>query len=438
MIKRALALFASLLAGACAHYAPLPLPTAPPLAQSLPAIPSAPLTVEEVAAIAVERNPDLAAARAKRGMARAQLVQAGVLPNPSFAGAFLPLLSGIGAVPAWNVGLTQDIKALIVYRPKIRAAGDSARQIDADLLWQEWQTAGQARQLAVDLILGQRNIAQLTQAFDLLRHREQVVQQALARRDVTLVTAAPSITAFQSARASLRAADEHQLELRHKLNALLGLAPEVIVPLADSIGLPPLDPAAIRAQLASLPERRPDLLALRLGYAAADENVRVAILSQFPDLVLGATAQSDSSKVINAGPQATIGLPVFDRNQGNVAIARATRVQLRAEYAARLAATTGEVGALLAEWETLSRQLVEARADLPRAKSAADRAAAAFGQSALDERSYIDLVTTYFAREQEIMTLETALRDREAAIDTLIGAGLPTIETLPPVTEIQQ
>ncbi|WP_204320379.1 hypothetical protein, partial [Proteus vulgaris] len=67
------------------------------------------------------------------------------------------------------------------------------------------------------------------------------------------------------------------------------------------------------------------------------------------DLVLGASVSSDNAKVINGGPNAQIGLPVFDRNQGNIAIARATRAQLNREYAARLAAVTGEVGALLAE-----------------------------------------------------------------------------------------
>ncbi|WP_204314405.1 hypothetical protein, partial [Klebsiella aerogenes] len=70
----------------CAHYAPAPLPEAAPLAPALAAIPDLParsLTIGDVAALAVTRNPDLQAARARRGVAEAQLVQAGVLPNPS-------------------------------------------------------------------------------------------------------------------------------------------------------------------------------------------------------------------------------------------------------------------------------------------------------------------------------------------------------------------
>ncbi|WP_204272317.1 hypothetical protein, partial [Escherichia coli] len=37
---------------------------------------------------------------------------------------------------------------------------------------------------------------------------------------------------------------------------------------------------------------------------------------------------------------------------------------------------------------------------------------------------------TRFSKEQEAMTLETALIDRQVAIQTLIGAGLPAVDTL--------
>ncbi|MDE2301949.1 MAG: TolC family protein, partial [Sphingomonadales bacterium] len=138
--------------GGCAHYTPAPLASAPPLAGAEAAaglLPPHPLAVDEVVALALARDPDLIAARARRGVAQAQLVAAGVLPNPQLGGSLLPLLSGPGNVPAWTLGLTQDVKALLIYRPRLRAARAAAAQVDAELLWQEWQVAGQARQLAV-------------------------------------------------------------------------------------------------------------------------------------------------------------------------------------------------------------------------------------------------------------------------------------------------
>lgn len=423
---------ALMLLGGCAHYTPLPLPKAADLAglQKVP-VGDKPLAVDEVVALALANNPELQAVRARHGIATAEVSQAGILPNPSLTGAFLPLLSGVGVVPAWNVGLSQDIKSLVVYRSRIRAAGFAQRQVDADILWQEWQVVGQARQLAADLILGQRSRVSYEAAWRLMRDRNAKAEAALASGNLTLVVVAPGRVSLQAARGALDVLDQKLLAQRHQLNALLGLAPDAVVPLADQIDLPPFDPAAIRAGLASLPDRRPDLLALRMGYGQADEQVRQAILSQFPDLVLGGAASSDNSKVINGGPNATVGLPIFDRRQGTIAIANATRAQLHADYEARLKAATGQVGAMLSEMEQLSQQLAVVRRDLPAARLAAERAANAFGTSTLDERGYIDLLSNRFTREQDMMTLELALLDRQIALQTLIGAGLPTVDLAP-------
>lgn len=422
----------------CAHYAPLPLDTRPPLAPAVAPLAIGTgkgLAVEDVVALALRDNPDLKATRLKHAIAAGQTKQAGILPNPSLTGAILPLLSGAGTVPAWNFGLAQNIKALITYKAHRRAAQDSEMQVAADIVWQEWQVAGKARQLATDLIIGARSRPAYVANYRLLQDRNAKLETALAARTVTLTVVAPDRGALQAARTTLDAFDQRQLATAHQLNALLGLAPDAVVPLADAVDLPPFDPATIRAGLPSLPDRRPDLLALRLGYAAADQGVREAILAQFPDLVLGGGMSSDNARVINGGPNVQIGLPIFDRNQGNVAIANATRAQLHADYSARLATATGEVGAMLSELEQLKAQLAIARRDLPAARAASERAAAAFGASTLDERGYVDLMSIRFAKEQEIMTLELALLDRQIAIQTLVGDGLPTAD-LPPEPQI--
>jgi outer membrane protein TolC len=430
---RALAATATLLAG-CAHYAPLPLATQPHLASSVAELQgtpgAAPLTIDQVVALALANNPDLQALRLKVSIAREQLGQARILPNPTLTGAFLPLISGVGSVPAWNIGLSQNIRAIVTYRSRQRAAGEAVKQIGADTVWQEWQVAGQARQLAANLIHGARSRPTYVAAYELLADRNSKLDAALAAGNVTLATAAPDRVALQAARTALNMLDQRQLSLTHQLDALLGLSPDVAPQLAATVDLPPFDPAAVRAELKSLPDRRPDLLALRMGYAQTDEQVRAAILSQFPDLVLGASGSSDNMSVINGGPSLSVGLPVFDRNQGAIAVAKATRAQLHADYAARLASATGQVEATLAEMGQLSAQLATARRDLPAARLAADNAVEAFGAANLDERGYVDLVVNRFTREQDIMTLELALLDRQIALQTLIGAGLPTVDTL--------
>ncbi|UAK25923.1 TolC family protein [Sphingomonas nostoxanthinifaciens] len=433
-MKRAALPLALALAG-CQHYASAPLAVVPPLASSPAQLAGAdtngPLDLDAVVRLALLNNPDLKAARAKRGLATAGLIQAGILPNPSLSAAFLPLVSGVGVAPAWSVGLTQDLKSLITYSSKRRAAKDVSGQAAADLLWQEWQVAGQARQLAVDLIGARAQRPVADRLYTIIAARNAAAQKALASGDLTLVTAAPTVAALQAARTNRDAVDQRLLDLQHRLDALLGLSPDIVLDLVPQPVLPLFDPATIQAGLATLPSRRPDLLALRLGYAAQEEAMRQAILSQFPDLILGGSTTSDSSRVVNVGPEGSIGLPIFDRGQGTIAIARATREQLAAEYAARLATAAGEVGAQLAEMDQLRQQLAIAERDLPAARLAADRATAARGQSAIEEFAFIDLINTRFTKEQEVMTLRLSLLDRQIALQTLLGAGLPQVDVLP-------
>ena len=420
----------------CATYSPLPLPAAPQLAPAVerlaggPVQPAGALTVGQVAALAVQNNLDLRAARAQHGVAQAQLVQAGVLPNPQLSLAVLPLLAGVGTTTAWNAALSYDFGALVTYRTRKEAAQKTVQQVDADILWREWQVAGQARLLAVDLIDGQRRLEVITQSRDLLAQRGGRLEAALGAGDVTLADAAPYLAARQLAQSQLNDLQRQLLSQRHQLNALLGLAPEAIVPLATSIDLPPLDPAAIERDLPNLPLRRPDLVALQLGYAAQDAKLRTALLSQFPGLTLGAAGGSDNANVRNAGPTASLRLPILDHNQGGVAIEQATRAQLHEEYAARLAAAVGEVRARLNEIAATERQLQQARADLLIDEQRAARAEAAVRTRDIDQRAYVDLANARLIRLAQIAALDQSLREQQVAIATVVGAGLPSVQPL--------
>lgn len=430
------------LACGCAHDTPLPLPTAPPLAHALGELRtdgvdiSRPLRLADLAILAVRNSPDLAAMRTQRGVSQAQVLQAGILANPTVSASISPLLAGnaannpppFGSVTnAYGLSISYDIRSLITRFSRRREAKFNARAVDATLLWQEWQTIAQARVLAVDIMEGDRLLAVLRRAQALLQSRADAARSALDRGDVTLATAAPDIAALQTARGATQDQERVQLGRRHQLNALLGLAPDVSLVLAAEPDLPPIDPAALRQGLATLPDRRPDLAALRYGYAAQNAKLRTAILSQFPNLSLGVANSSDNSNVRNLGPQISTELPIFDRNQGGIAQERATRQQLHDEYAARLASAVGQVGAALAELSLAQRQLGALRGSLPplRADAAIARGAQAKGD--LDERTALDLILAPVTREQEIVTLEQTLAEQIVAIATLTGVGLPTL-----------
>ena len=232
-------------------------------------------------------------------------------------------------------------------------------------------------------------------------------------------------------RTRILALERRQQTQRQNLNALLGLAANVKLPLANRIDLPPFDTAAVERMLPALANRRPDLVALRLGYAAQEANVRAAILGQFPTLLIGLVDARDSSNIHTLGPQATIDLPIFNRNQGAVAIQRATRARLREEFVARLATADGQVQASLAGIALLRRQIRNVRDQLNEADRIAREAASAFQAGNLDERSYVDLVTVRIDKQEELVSLERSLLDLRVATATLVGAGMPVVSAPP-------
>jgi len=430
--RAATALIFSVLAG-CATYAPLPLNKAAALkdrvVQLNPGAPFMPpaLGIEEVALLALRNNPDLVAARAQAGLAQAQMFNAGIAPNPSVNGSYGFLLSGPGTMGALAAGLSQDLKSLVTLSSRRTAAGHAARAVDARLLWQEWQTVAKARLLTVDLIEGERLRRiideHVTQLQDLLARNH----DALARGDTTLTVLIPDLNAAASARTQLDDLQRQQQTRRRALNVFLGLSPLATLPLGDSLDLPVVDVAAMEQILTTLADRRPDLVALQLGYQSQEEKVRGAILAQFPMLSLGLGGGHDTSDVRTLGPQITIDLPFFNRNQGNIAVETATRQQLHDEFTARLTTAKAEIQSLLADMALLHNQLAAKQPQLAELEQTAARAQSAYGARNLDERTYVDVLSARSSKQQEFLVIEQTLLEQQIAVTTLIGAGMPPV-----------
>jgi outer membrane protein TolC len=425
----AIALAALALEG-CATYRPQPLPASPALANAA-AAPDARWSVEDVVALALRDSPDLIAVRVQHGVALAQRRQDGLLPDPSFSGAILPLVAGPGSTLAWNASLTEDIRAIVTLKARRAGAKAAALQVDAQILWAEWRTAAQARLLATQLIEGERALAIQRQAAQLLSDRQARLARALASGDESLGVTAPDLAAFQTARAQAEATVRDQQSRRHQLNALLGREPDADLPLSDALDTAQPDLGSVDAMAAGLVQRRPDLIALRLGYQAQEARTRLAVLDQFPAFSLGPTGGSDNSNVRNAGPQIGTSLPIFDGGRGDVGLQRATRAQLRAEYQARLDTAYGELRGAVAELRADQAALDAVRADLPAALRAMEQARRALDAGALDDLAYADLAVAYFNKAGEAQVLEQTVQEQALAIDAITGAGLPSISSLP-------
>jgi len=422
----------SFLLAACASYQALPLKTRDELKHKLSELEHTgvridrPLSVYDIAVLAVENNPDLKATRTQRGVARAQVLEAGLLPNPSLNVSYGFLLNPpVALFDSLTVGITQDIQKSITLQGRLRTAQAAALQVDASILWEEWQLIGKARLLVFDLVELEKQRKVLMDWTAALRDRFERGRRALSEGNATLSTVAPDLAAYNETQKDLYDLERDLEDKRHDLDALLGLAPEVMVPLQTQLQVLQVDSKAVMAALADLADRRPDLIALQLGYRSQDEKFRGAIVGQFPALTFGPTYSRDTSDVRTFGPNLTMDLPIFDRNQGNVAIEKATREQLRAEFNARLEAAHGEVLASLATQRLIARQLAEERAELPVLQGFANQAQNAMNAGNIDERAYVDLISANYAKKRTVLQFEQLLLEQQVAIATLIGAGMP-------------
>jgi outer membrane protein TolC len=437
------------LLAACASYSPAPLADHPVLPSDIAALtvdpakmplpelgthrfdPTQPLDMDEVAMIAVVNNPDLKATRDQAGVAGAQAFNAGLLPNPQVAVDYGILTGGPGTANSFLFGLTQDIVPLLTRAARKAGASASAESARLDVLWQEWQVVSQARLLFVRAVelAQQRSVAEASrQLFDA---RYQRSSNAMKIGNETLPTVVSDLSALQGVETQLHDLDQQMLKNRHDLNALLGLAPEARLDLAETASVPPIDAGKLAAILPELARRRPDLLALAFGYEAQEQKVRQAIIEQFPGLSIGTNRASDTTAVHTQGLSISISLPIFNHNQGNIAIERTTRQRLRDEYQARLDTAYGAAARLVTEQTLLEQQYKASRAGIRQLEDAAAVTDRAFATGNLDERSYVDLRAALLAKKLETLKLEQTMLEQRINLQTLIGSDLPARGKLP-------
>ena len=288
-----------MLASGCAHFRAKPLPATPDLmrwpelriaAERLNAsklqphlFPTNGLDETAVITLALFNNPELKAARLKAKLADAQLLEAGLLPDPQFSGGIFQSALHTG----YSAGLSQDLRALITRHAARSAAKAHGRQVDLQILWQEWQVAARARELFIQWEADDELQGVLAPTGDLLARIYRQEKEALEQTNLTLTALSVELKALVDASASLRQIGLDLNQTRHALNELLGLAPATQLRLVGRNDRRPLSWRQYQAAVAGLPHHRPDLLALQAGYQSREEQLRAAILAQFPDLSAG-------------------------------------------------------------------------------------------------------------------------------------------------------
>jgi outer membrane protein TolC len=324
------------------------------------------LSPDEAAVMAVLLNPSLRAARDERGIAAAEVMSAGILPNPSLsAGAAFPLAVS-GESPEYSSELSWELSALVSRRAKMDAAKAAEQSIYLDIAWQEWQIALKARAALISLVAAKEQMALSQETEQRRQEYLHFIQQAASAGQATAVELAASENAVVNAHARVLELDRERTRGLHNLAKIIGLPSTSRIAVQKGYSLPSsISPLSREALLKGLEDRRLDLAALRLGYKSEEASLRAAIRSQFPKIDVGLGFLRDFGKFFVLGPTASVEIPVFDHNQGAIATEEATRQKLYDEYTARVFEARSEIESIVAEIESLTAAVEAAEAALP-------------------------------------------------------------------------
>ncbi|MGH8293020.1 MAG: TolC family protein, partial [Gammaproteobacteria bacterium] len=395
------------------------------------------LDMTDVAILAVVNNPALRTARAQASAGEAQAFVAGLLPGPQINYILdHPAHQAPQYVNSYSAGLAYELTALITHGAAKSAAHATARQVDLDLLWQEWQVAQQARVLYVDCLTNTRKLTLLTQLNDSMQARYQAEQGAYAAGNLSLADLGLDLAALQNVQTLTGVTATTRNAGCHALNEILGLKPSVQLTLVpDAASAPTPTSAMLEAALTKLPQRRPDLLALQYGYKSQDEQVWRTVLAQFPGIGFGVNRAQDTSDVHTVGFSVNLNFPFLSGGAAAVHAAEATRNALLNQYQQRLDEAVSEVHLIQADLEVLDRQLHQADATSADAQQMLTGARAAYASGDLTAPAYYDLTIAALNRQMTTLDIRAQQQQLEIALETLLG--LPPQDLVHPISEQQ-
>jgi outer membrane protein TolC len=320
------------------------------------------------------------------------------------------------------------VTALITHDAKVAAARSGESAVRLDVAWKEWQAAAAARLAVFDLVALNAQLVEARAVRDRLIENLRVMRQAVDAGHKTVVDLAAAETATDDARAAVLALERETERQRVTLARALGLPAERELPVQSGVRLPArLDVPDASSFYGGLEERRLDLIGLHRGYDGQESTLRAAVLAQFPKVSIGVLPASDTSNVHTMGVGATIDLPIFDRNQGNIAIERATRQQLFDEYVDRVFTARSDVAAAVGDIRGLGGEIAAAEEAIPRAERLVESYRRALDAGNADVLSYYGALNDLAQKRIGVLKLKQQLVQAGVALELASGQFLPAL-----------
>lgn len=273
------------------------------------------VTDDEAVAIALWNNAAFQEQLADLGLARGDLIQAGLLPNPEFVYFF-----GVTDKP-FKYLFDFPIEAIWLRPIRVKAAAREADRTAQRLTQAGLDLMRDVRQAYADVLLANERVRIARDAVKLRGRIAELAEKRLKAGDISPQEAATAkIDALQAEQDAARIGYDVPVA-EERLRYLMGVGPmRGSLPL-DPVPPPPCETFDSDALAEEAMRTRPDALAAAEAVAAAEARLRFAKLGWVR--LLGVADATSGTNGHEFGPGLRFTVPLFNRNEGGVARAEA-------------------------------------------------------------------------------------------------------------------
>lgn len=417
------------------------LPEPRPLGRELPTVqveaktlampgPTGELTLRQALAAALLGSPELAAVSWEIRTREAEALQAGLLPNPEI-GIEMENFAGGGEFSGTDAAETTVTLSQLVELGGKRAKRREAAALAADLAGWDFEAKRlnvltAAAKAFIGVLAEQERLAQAEELTDLAERFFRTVSDRVEAGKVSPVELTraqiPLATAHVAQDQARLALDAARKELAIQWGSETVTFDRAVGSLAQVMHVPPME------QLVSLLEQNPDIARWKTEEKERSARLVLERANAIPDLTLfagGRDIQETDDQALVAG--LSIPLPLFDRNQGGIAAARAARG--RAQQESR-AAYNQALANLAASYKDLRGAYIEAKAlregVLPAAEQALEVAELGYRAGKFGFLEILDAQRTLFEVKGQYLEATATYHQAKAEVERLVGASLET------------
>lgn len=388
------------------------------------------LSEDEAIATALSNNSAFQATLAQLGMAEGDLIQAGLLTNPTFS-TFIPV-----SVKQWEWTLYLPIEAFVLRSKRLAVAESQYENVANQLVQNGLTLVRDVRVAYADLAVA---IAKWKLALEAVRIRESIeklTEKRLNRGDISELEFMTSRIDKLNAESNAAALEQTMVIARSRLAWLMGLPPGNQDLQAELTKPPPLPTLDVETLVNEAFAARPDAQAAEWAVSAAEERAR---LSRWLFLRVDAVADSNAKgkKGFELGPGVRLDFPIFNRNQGGVRRADAELTQALHNRDAVYELIVQEVRAATAQWTQADQQLSILQGQVaPSLKEALQIAEKGFADGGTDYLLVLLTSTQYLDVRTRVLDQLAALVRARAELERSVGRKLergPEELPLPPL-----